>query len=72
MKNRIERLEMNEKYKESFGTRLLESTGGKLMQPGRMTTLVWKKKKQECKQHGRSLMLVYGWQHLERRKIFRG
>ena len=39
LKNRIERLEMNEKYKESFGTRLLESTGGKLMQPGRMTTL---------------------------------
>ncbi len=39
LKNRIERLEMHEKYKESFGTRLLESTGGKLMQPGRMTTL---------------------------------
>ena len=39
LKNRIERLELNEKYKESFATRLLEGIGGKLMQPGRMTTL---------------------------------
>jgi hypothetical protein len=39
LQNRIDRLNVSLKYKESFATRLLENIGGKLMQPGRMSTL---------------------------------
>jgi hypothetical protein len=36
LQNRIDRLNVSLKYKESFATRLLENIGGKLMQPGRI------------------------------------
>ena len=39
LKNRIERLALSDTYKASFASRLLENIGGKLMQPGRMSTL---------------------------------
>ena len=39
LKNIIKRLNESVKYRESFGNRLLDNVGGKLMQPGRMTTL---------------------------------
>ena len=39
LQNRITRLTTSEKYRQTFGGRLLEKIGGKLMQPGRMSTL---------------------------------
>ena len=39
LESRVEALKNSPKYRETFQSRLLESIGGKLMQPGRMSTL---------------------------------
>ena len=57
LEDRVQKLKASQKYRETFGMSLLESTGSKLLKPGRMSTLPMEEEEARVR---------LGWQQMDR------